>query len=169
VFGSCGPAVCGKRDSNITVIDQLTGGLDGCYVSTLSFEQLLLDPGNVTQCTGPLFGETCGTFFGNIDIVYFPATSSLTPDTLEFLRTLGLADINAIGGNLRIFVTGLQGLGTIAPNLFTGLLGVAGNLSVADDAVPPAITSIGGLTSLVQVILSSLSDLMRPFNILTCT
>jgi hypothetical protein len=147
------------------VIDQLTGGLDGCYFSTLPFEQLVVNPGNARQCSGPLFSDPCGSFAGNIDIVYLPAASSLTPDTPEFLSALGLGGINAIGGNFRIFVTGLQGLGTIAPDVFASLIAVGGYFSVVDDAVPPAITSIGGLTSLVQVILSSLSDLMRLSNI----
>jgi hypothetical protein len=155
--------VCGQAGDNITVVDQLTGGLNGCYFSTLPFEQLLVNPGDSTQCSGPLFTDPCGSFAGNIDIVYFPASSPATPSTRDFLDTLGLGGINSIGGNFRVFVTDVQNLGTIAPEVFAGLVTVGGSFSVVDLSVPPAITSIGGLTSLVQVSLFSLSDIDEDF------
>jgi hypothetical protein len=144
--------VCGQQGDNITVIDTLTGTLDGCFYANVSYEQLVADPSQEMQCSGLLFGNPCGSFAGNLDIVIYPGGPSVIPSTRDYLSTLGLADVNLVGGNVRVIVTGLQGLGTIAPDVFTGLVAVEGSFSVVDDAVPPAITSIGGLTSLAQVI-----------------
>eukprot|EP00884_Botryococcus_braunii_P012369 jgi/Botrbrau1/21132/Bobra.0061s0026.1 len=140
--------VCGSRGDYITIIDLLTVQQGGCYYARAPFTQL--GQSNPVQCTGNLFGGTnCGSYFGNIDIVYTQGSTTITPNTLAYLNTLGLGNVNFIGGDLRIIFVSVPG--PLSPAIFTNLQFVNGSFAVSDNSSPPIVRSIGGLTRLRQI------------------
>eukprot|EP00884_Botryococcus_braunii_P012371 jgi/Botrbrau1/21134/Bobra.0061s0028.1 len=139
---------CGAPGGYITVLDFLSTQSGGCQYALVPFTQVTQS--NVVACTGNIFGgTTCGSYAGNIDIVYVPATQSLAPNTVAYLNTLGLGNINYIGGDLRVIVSQLTGV--LSPAMFPNLQYINGGFLVADDGTPPKIQSIGGLNKLQQV------------------
>lgn len=139
-------AVCGAAGEFITVVDDLTGQPDGCRWGPVNFD--LVD----RPCTGPIFNQQCGSYLGSITILYFPATNDLVPrpNTEKYLDTLGIGNVNYIGG-LKIIAYGSKLSAAFSPTLFNNLRFVAGGLQINDIDKSNRLVRIGGLDKLQQV------------------
>lgn len=138
-------AGCGAAGETITVVDGLTGQPDGCRWAPKGYFE---SGGNFQACTGFIFNRQCGSYLGTIQIVYQPVTDGITPNTVEYLNTLGIGNINYIGGNF--FIDAANATGTLSPSVFGNLQFVGQTLLIQNCA---ALVHIGGLEKLQQVTL----------------
>lgn len=141
--------VCGDPTSTITLIDLLDGTCGWFFGEPSDRFKSTLKP-----CTQPAFGQTCGSYRGLLQIVYYLNSTTLQPNTQAYLDGIGLGQINTVAD---LTISRIPGTwpGTIAPVFLTSLVHVTGSLyvqksgGVTDEVIP--ITALPGLANVMQV------------------